>query len=428
MNAFILFGGMETSSSLEYCLDLRRRGIYALIVDSTVNRKGQPNFFNREIPEDCVADFFLIDPADIIALIQKVTEWQGSHQIVGGLNTTEEFLLPAAYVLDYLGLPGPGVFASLVSSRKDLQRQYLRELGPRCFSARASVGSAISIPMDAPYPLVIKPIEAHGGAGLEVVHTRQEALRALAQRAGSEVVIEEYIEGTDLSVESLVQDGIVIFENVTEEVSLPPPLSHLEMGHSTPPTSLSAAEVEEALTLNRMILQRIRFRSGMTHNEFRRDKNGRIRFIEIAARPPGDSLPRLYSLSTGRPIEEQVLNCVLGEPVAYPAPKRWARQTFFVHEKPGLFGGVDGLPPDIAPNSYFERQSRRLCTLSEDSAPPRLHEVFLYYRPGERLPALSDASTRLGFYLLSAPDKSSLLEADLAWKRALVPRIDGPTA
>jgi hypothetical protein len=38
---------------------------------------------------------------------------------------------------------------------------------------------------------------------------------------------------------------------------------------------------------------------------------------------------------------------------------------------------------------------------------------------------LKDASTRLGFYLLSAPDRDSLLEADGAWKRTLAPRIDG---
>jgi hypothetical protein len=217
----------------------------------------------------------------------------------------------------------------------------------------------------------------------------------------------------------------VFFENVTEEARLPAPLSHLEMVHSTPPTSLSAGEVAEALRLNRIILQRIGFRSGMTHNEFRRDRSGRIRFIEIAARPPGDSLPRLYALATGLPIEEQVLNCVLGEAVDYPAPARWARQTFFAHETSGLFRGVEGLPADVVPNPYFERQSRALCDASQRGAPSRLHEVFLYYQPGEQLPLLKDASTRLGFYLVSAPDRESLLAADGAWNQALAPRIDG---
>ena len=412
MNSFLLFGGLESSSSLEFCLALQQRGLGVLLIDTKRNRKGIPNFLNKVVPASCVLDQFLVEPDDLPAIIQKVDEWSRDHQIVGGFNTTEEFLLNSAYVLERLRCDGPGVFASLVSSNKDLQRRLLGEYGPRMFTVEDGR------PLGASYPLMIKPASAHGGAGIQVVWTEEEARAALRARSGEVVVLEEFVEGTDFSVECIMQDGQFLFENVTEEYSLPYPLSHLEMGHGTPPTTLSDDTVREAYAINRSIHTRLGFRSGISHTEYRLDKQGRVRFIEIATRPPGDSLLRLYTLSTGQPIEPHIIRSVMKEPVTYPQPTRWARQAFFVH-KPGTFSGISGHPAEVKPNYYYRTQERGLPQRESLSSESRLHEIFCYFSPGERLRELKDASTRVGFYVVSAPNKQDLIQCEESWGHKL---------
>gem|GEM_PF-6906257 len=408
-NAFILLGGLESSVNPEFIHALEERNFAVLVIDRPINRKGDTNFINSAIPEALVAEIFCVEPDNYREVMQKVLAWAEVYNLAGVLNTTEEYLLCGAHIADYLSLPGPGMFASLVSSDKSIQRTYFNEYSPATYSM-----SLASLPADMRFPLLLKPVGRHGGSGLLIINDADELEQQVSSQSSEVFILEEYIEGRDFSIETLVQNGQVVYENITEEYSLAPPLGHLEMGYSIPAETIDEDTIAKAYAINRKIVSALKVQAGICHIEYRVDRKDDVYLIEIAARPPGDSLLNMYGLAVGEPIERQILNCLLGEAVVYPRPNRLVRQKYFVHEK-GVFLSIDGLPNYAKPNVYHITRTRYRLGKLETKPAVGIDEVILNYATGDHLSPLSDASTRVGSCIYSADDADSMAELESRW-------------
>jgi formate-dependent phosphoribosylglycinamide formyltransferase (GAR transformylase) len=108
------------------------------------------------------------------------------------------------------------------------------------------------------------------------------------QRRTSNVLFEQYIDATEVSVESLVSDGETLFSNVTEYVD--------KTWVNLVPGRLVDSVHNELLKLNQTVIRQIGIDWGMTHAEYF-IANGQLYFGEIALRPPGGYLMDLISLA-----------------------------------------------------------------------------------------------------------------------------------
>ncbi|HEY8427511.1 MAG TPA: ATP-grasp domain-containing protein, partial [Sandaracinaceae bacterium] len=185
-------------------------------------------------------------------------------------------------------------------------------------------------------PVVLKPRDASGGRGLVLAHDREEVRAALADGW----MAERFVHGVELSVESLVQHGRVLFENVTEY--LRPGWANLV------PASLPERVDAAVRRLNRAAIEALEVEDGLTHLEAfvtNGDADGEpsIVFGELACRPPGGSLMELLQRAYGFDPWQSHLELELGRPTVPPGPPRRTAGVWFLHPGEGRVVAIEGL-------------------------------------------------------------------------------------
>lgn len=344
-------------------------------------------------------------------VVASVRAWRERYTIVGVYAVGETLVEPTGIVADGLGVPSPGLRATRACRSKYLQRWYLPEYSPR--SLVVTPGSRESFDANGiEFPAIVKPASRHSSSGVTTVHDLAELRAQLATYAADEVVlVETKVIGQEYSVESLVQDGQPIFASVTrKETTESGDKSFVELAHTVPN---ERAEVREViLAANARMLDVLGFENGIAHSEWRVDADGRAILMEVAARTPGDGLPLLYHLATGKPMEPEIMRIALGEQAGYPAPHRYARQVYLEHDFgvladvtvdwPGIepqWVGEAGIWPEIAPGAAADE--------------PTLRAVLVLKERGTELGPLHSSGDRAVTFLIDAatPDELDALEA-----------------
>ena len=411
-DAFVLFGGSTSEPDTVFMQLLQDEGLVVLVVDLPAP--------SRRRAAAVLEEDLLLEPTDLPLLFQALQAWRKRFRIVGVYNTMEAFVEPAALVSDYLGLPGPGLRAARVCRNKLLQRMYCADVGPPfvSFSARAP------IPPFEHYPAILKPAGRRGGSGVVAVSSQAEiADHRHAYQPDEVLLLEQYIPGRDFSVETLVQGGQVLFENVTEEREDPAGRANLEMGYTLPPVGIRPEVVERAYQLNRGVVSRLRFEDGILHAEYKVTEDGRIYLIEAAARNPGDGLLAMYHLSTGRPMEAAILDIALGRLAGYVRPTRYVRQVY-LESAPGVLAGVEVTGFPVEPHYPGMGPARRVTI---DMGAHGLRELRMEKARGDEIARLEQADDRIGsviFDASSAGELEALEQRVLANIKIIVERAD----
>ncbi len=150
------------------------------------------------------------------------------------------------------------------------------------------------------YPCVVKPDSGSSKQGVSFVQNREgfEEALAYASAVSDHVLVEEYIEGREISVESLSYEGRHQVLQVTDKDSSGYP-HFVELGHHQP-AELPQGLRERIDKVVPAILDRLDFRNGASHVEFRISPQNELFLIEVNPRGGGDHISdRLVELSTG---------------------------------------------------------------------------------------------------------------------------------
>ncbi|GAA2591903.1 hypothetical protein GCM10010435_83250 [Winogradskya consettensis] len=341
-------------------------------------------------------------------LLEQVIEWGRQHRVRAVIALGEDFVEPAATVADYLGVPSPGLRAARVCRNKLLQRRMLSEVSPlsRLLSAEERAGGD---PGWDTFPAVVKPVARQASSGVIRVAGPAELRAALSEyEPGEPVLVEQLVEGHEISVEALVQHGEVIFSSPTGKRTN----EHggdffVEMGHTAPDPELDAATTAAVLETNTRVLRRLDFRDGIAHAEYRIGADGTPVLMEIAARAAGDSILMLYHLATGVPMETALLGIALGEPTTYPPVRRYARQVYLPH-RPGILRDVtaDGLGTPVT--WLDERWMWPPVQPSPAGAPARIQMIMAGRPAGTALAEIRQSGDRSSMYVIDAATAGEL--------------------
>lgn len=271
--------------------------------------------------------------ADVPSLVAAARAAAVQAGSASGLLTYDEWLVePTAAAAAELGLPGPPPSAAAACRDKGATRRLLAAAGvpqPRSVPV-GSLPEALAAGEAAGYPVVVKSRSMAGSIGVVRANTPAEMAGAYAaaaapasSRPGTQpVLVEEYLDGPEISIDCAVAGGEPrIMAVARKHTGLEPYFE--ETGHTVDSADplLHDTVLQEML---RRIHQALSFTCGITHSEFRLTAAG-PRLVEVNARLGGDFIPYLCRLATGIDQARAAADLAAGrEPDLAPASRRAA--------------------------------------------------------------------------------------------------------
>lgn len=263
--------------------------------------------------KDWCDKFYPISTIDKEAILKVCQE-----EKIDGITTiaSDVATLAVCYVAEKMGLVGNPDKFSQITTNKYLMRQCFMEHGVPSPKFCLTDGQIPDIIKDFSYPVIVKPTDRSGSRGVEKV-LKQEDLQRAIDRACDEsfqqkAVIEEFVEGREISVESLSFRGKHYVLQITDKVTTEAPF-FVELEHHQPsslPEEIKTRVKEVVLNA----LDALHIQNGASHSELKITKDGDIRVIEIGARMGGDFIGSdLVKLSTGYDFLQGVIEVAFGD-------------------------------------------------------------------------------------------------------------------
>lgn len=242
---------------------------------------------------------------------------------------------------------------------------------------------------------IVKPIDGTASAGVTQLdatgdvrqaYVRCQAAEHPGRASRHQVLVEEYLPGRQVSVETLSEDGEHLLVAVTEKYS--DARTMVEVGHLTPAT-LSPDEISNVDQHVRALLSALEVDTGPAHTELVLTSEG-PRTIETHLRLAGDEIPELVEESTGVDLLDCVVRQTFGERVLprvrdqLQAERRGSAIWFAACDAVGRLERIEGV---------------------EDArAYPGVTHVEVEVKPGTELRGIHDSNSRLLWVRATAED------------------------
>jgi formate-dependent phosphoribosylglycinamide formyltransferase (GAR transformylase) len=231
----------------------------------------------------------LWDEDQVIDLVRRET---GRHQITQVECLWEPGMLLAARLREALGLPGMTVAQTVPFRDKAAMKEVLNHAGirtPHAFRA-ASADDCRQAAERVGYPLIVKPIAGAGSADTYRVESPAELEEILRRiRHVPEVSVEEFIDGQELTFDTICHGGEIGYFNVAWY--RPRPLIARTLQWVSPQTitlrDVDAPDLRTGIEMGLQVLKALGYQTGFTHMEWFLKDDGEAVFGEIGARPPG---------------------------------------------------------------------------------------------------------------------------------------------
>ncbi|UTC44071.1 ATP-grasp domain-containing protein [Treponema sp. OMZ 857] len=285
-------------------------------------------------------EFVCIDLKDTARLIDYARYLQQNGGLDAVFTAATDFSAAVAAIAAACGLRGHTLEAALNATDKVRMRECFRKAGvpspafielttadlaapvgavenSRCSDADTAVADALKRRLGelaGRFPLVVKPVDNMGARGCSLVQElsglREAAETASRYSRSGRVIVEEYIEGSEFSIEGLVFDGRLYITALADRHIFFPPY-FIEMGH-TIPSECPQEIADEVIS----VFERGVHALGLTDGAVKGDilvRNGKAFVGEIAARLSGGYMSGwTVPYSCGLDITEAALTLALG--------------------------------------------------------------------------------------------------------------------
>ena len=244
---------------------------------------------------------------------EKIAEICRKEKINGIVSNALEPAVPTvAYVSEQLHLNGLTYKTALRARNKLLMRQAIKDANV-CLQPRFSLFKKNDIPPTS-FPIIVKPTDSTGSNGVTKVNSSDQFQAAIKRAFNAsnkyEILIEEYIEGQEISVEAISFHGKHYILTITDKETTGAPY-FVETAHHQP-SSLNASLQQQVKEYTEQILTTLKIDNSASHTEFKINTNGDIFFIEVGARGGGDFISYyLVELSTGYDFVKGMIDVAL---------------------------------------------------------------------------------------------------------------------
>jgi biotin carboxylase len=223
----------------------------------------------------------------------------------------EEFdVVTAALMREHLCLPGLSSSGAKVFRDKLSMAVHSRRAGidvPE-FVPLVNVEEVDEFMQSVPGPWVIKPRSDVSAIGIRKVSEPEEVRRAmhemnerenLRERA-SYYVLARFVAGEVFHVDSVVNDGRVMFAGTNQYGRPPMQVAHQGGAYISRTLERGSADEKTLLAINKKLVRALGLERGATHAEFiKSDADGKFYFLEIAARVGGAYISDVLEAASG---------------------------------------------------------------------------------------------------------------------------------
>lgn len=260
-----------------------------------------------------VADYFypisIIDKDKILEKCQEIG--------IDGITTiaSDTAVVTVNYVASRMGLiSNPDEYTEITTNKFLMRQCFMRNDVPSPKFALVDDSFSYSI-KGFEFPLIVKPTDRSGSRGVEKVldpvQLEKAIIRAQGESFEHKAIVEEFVTGQEISVESISFKGTHYILQITDKVTTGAPY-FVELEHHQP-SSLPNDIKDKVKAIVLHALDALHIQYGASHSELKITENGDIRVIEIGARMGGDFIGSdLVQLSTGYDFLRGVIEVALG--------------------------------------------------------------------------------------------------------------------
>lgn len=293
----------------------------------------------------------------------------------------------AAEVNSRLGWPGNSPAALRIFDDKAAMRAAVGDLAGRPVAHErvdTALGTLFAM-CRIGFPCLVKPTDGTGSAGVRLLRDEADARDWVVKIGDRPRLVEEFLEGTEVSVETMsTVDGHRVIA-VTEKATSGPP-RFVETGHTVPMT-LDPAAAAGIRAVVSATLDAAGYRYGVSHTELMLTEHG-PRLIESHGRPGGDRISDMLVLALGEDVFEQTMAATLGLPMIEPSAERAVAGIRFLE-----------FPADLPVPAVDTEAAAAL---------PGVHEVHLAVTPGAKPKYVCRSGDRHGFVVAVAATRAEL--------------------
>lgn len=242
---------------------------------------------------------------------------------------------------------------------------------------------------------ILKPSRNSGSRGIAKVEKgiskkafAYQYCRALKESRDSEVLIEQFIEGPEFSVELIVWQGVPYVLAVTDKKTTGAPY-FVELGHNQP--SVYPLDVQQKLIDGAIAgCKALGLTFCTAHCELK-IQNGNVYLMEIGARMGGDFIStELTRLSSGIDMVEASIEVVLGiKPNLHPNSNKHSVAIRYFTPMPGKIISIENLRILKGPNVY---------------------DSEIYVKPGDEVREVKSSLDRSGHVIVTANTPQEAIE------------------
>lgn len=260
-----------------------------------------------------VADYFypisIVEKEEILQVCQNI----GIDAITTIASDTA--VVTVNYVAQRMGLiSNPDEYSSMTTNKYEMRQCFLNNNvpSPKFVLVEDMMHYQIK---GFKFPLIVKPTDRSGSRGVEKVLDPVQLEKAIHRAQGEsfehKAIIEEFVTGREISVESISFEGRHYILQITDKVTTGAPY-FVELEHHQP-SSLPQSIQGEVRQIVLKALDALHIKYGASHSELKITEDGDIKVIEIGARMGGDFIgSNLVQLSTGYDFLKGVIDVALG--------------------------------------------------------------------------------------------------------------------
>lgn len=383
--AILIFGCGPLQESIIGCA--KNMGLYTVGIDPCEDATCR----------DCVDAFEVVGGQDFAGTCAVVDKYDIDAIVTAA---TDKPLVMMARIAEKYGFPFYSVETAQWSTDKFQMKQHFMEGGVPC--AKGRLVSSVDEVTDFEYPIIVKPRDNSGSRGVKLCRTKEELAASMSEALEvsrlDTVLVEEFIEGPEYSIEGLHFDGKSQVIQFTEKKTTEFPYN-VELGHIQP-ANISEDNKQKIREIVSKIGIALHFENCPSHTELKINERG-IFVIETSPRLGGDYITsKLVPLSTGINMEDQLLHIALGDKVnPQPEEVQYSGVRFFAFEEGSIIRH--------APDTKFVNTW------------PQVVDFSFNLKEGQMVNRITSSLNRYGHLTLIAGNRGSIDDAFEKYEKAI---------
>lgn len=249
---------------------------------------------------------------------EKILEICIKEKIDGILTIATDIAVPTiTYVASQMGLNGNSIESAKLSTNKFFMRTVFSKNNIKCpqFFEVKNMDQINELILQLTFPVIVKPVDRSGSKGVTKVENKNSLAiaieTAISESLTKSAIVESFIQGSEVSVETISFKGKHYILAITDKVTSGPP-HFVELEHHQP--SLLPIDIQGLINKETIkALNALEIQNGAAHSEFLISGND-IFITEVGARMGGDFIGSdLVYLSTGYDFLKGVIDVALNK-------------------------------------------------------------------------------------------------------------------